>query len=98
MEIFKKSNNKKCNICGIDATSLCLECTNYYCDACFKYVHDKEINNQHKKEKIDYFVPIDTRCPEHPKNLLNLFCIDEKGKYFYYYYFFYRTLLYSMPF
>ena len=32
-------------------------------------------------EKIDYFVPIDTWCPEHNKNPINLFCLDEKGKF-----------------
>ena len=36
-------------------------------------------NKNHKKEKIDYFLPIDTRCPEHPKVPLDLFCINEKG-------------------
>ena len=79
---MKKNNNnfKKCEICKIEATSLCLECSNYYCDACSKYVHDKKENNVHKIQKIDYFVPWDTKCPEHPKVPINLFCIDENGK------------------
>ncbi len=33
-----------------------------------------------KKKKIDYFAPIDTKCPENEKVPINLFCIDEKGK------------------
>ena len=50
---------------------------------------------QHKKEKIDYFVPIDTRCPEHDGNNINLFCIDEKGNNIIYNNFniLYRTML-----
>ncbi len=75
-------NIKKCEICGNEATSLCFSCTNYYCEACYKYVHDKKINSQHKKEKIDYFVPFDIKCPDHPKVPINLFCIDENGKYY----------------
>ena len=80
----KQKNFKYCDICESQATLLCLEClTNYYCDSCYKFVHDKKAKNNHKKEKIDYFVPIDTRCPEHPKVPLNLFCIDEKGNFIY---------------
>ena len=74
MEI--KNIIKKSEICGIEATSLCLKCISYYCDPCFKYIHEKQINNQHKKEKIDYYAPIDTKCPEHPKIPITLFCID----------------------
>jgi len=78
MELNQK-NFKQCEICEIEATNLCLECSNYYCDACYKYVHDKKAKKNHKKEKIDFFAPIDTKCIEHPKILMNLFCIDEKG-------------------
>ena len=76
----KKKNFKLCDICESQATLLCLEClTNYYCDSCYKMIHDKKVKNNHKPEKIDYFVPIDTKCPEHPNVPLNLFCLDEKG-------------------
>ena len=76
----EKSNQKKeCEICNSYATSLCFECNNYYCDSCFKLVHDKQINSSHKKELIDPFVPIDLKCPEHPKYPMDFFCIDEKG-------------------
>ena len=77
-----KSKNKQlkyCEICNINATCLCLECTSYFCEQCFKYVHEKESNQKHKKENIDLFIPIDTKCPEHPKIPMNLFCVDEKG-------------------
>ena len=55
----------------------------------------KKKNTNHKKEKIDYFVPIDTRCPEHEGNRINLFCIDEKGKNIYIFLIFinYRIML-----
>ena len=78
MEI-KQANLKKCEICETEATSLCYKCKSYYCDSCYKLIHDKKPKNDHKKEKIDYFVPIDIKCPDHPDNIINLFCIDEKG-------------------
>ena len=79
MEINQK-NYKQCDMCKVkEAKSLCPQCFCYYCDNCFKCVHDEKENSDHKKEKIDYFVPIDTHCPEHKRNPLNLFCLDEKG-------------------
>ena len=79
MEINQK-NFKECDICkDAEATSLSPQCFSYYCDKCFKCVHEDTKNNQYKKEKIDYNVPIDTRCPYHEENNINLFCIDEKG-------------------
>ena len=50
----------------------------YFCEWCFKFVHEKSCND-HKKEEIDYLVPIDLKCPEHPKNIINLFCVEERG-------------------
>ena len=76
-------NIKLCDICEMTATILCLNCSNYYCDSCFKFVHDKKAKSQHKKENIDAFVPIDIKCPEHPNNPMNLFCVDEKGKIYF---------------
>ena len=59
---------------------ICLECIcSYYCDNCYKLIHKIKINNNHKKENVDYFVPIETRCSEHQDVPLNLFCLDEKG-------------------
>ena len=72
---------KECDICGETATSLCFQCTQYFCENCFKFIHNKKKNSQHQKEIIDPFIPIELRCPEHPGNLLNLFCMDENGKY-----------------
>ena len=73
MEVNKK-NSKQCEVCkDEEATTLCLESSIYFCEACFKFVHDKEKNRNHKKEKIDLFVPIDTTCPEHKGILMNLF-------------------------
>ena len=76
-----KSGIKYCDICGSNATSLCYECLQYFCDSCYKLIHDKPKNSEHKKELIDPFVPIDLKCPDHPKNALSLFCQDEKSNY-----------------
>ena len=75
-----QNKDKSCEICGLIATNLCLDCLSYYCDSCYKFIHDKQINSQHVIEKIDYFVPIDTKCLIHPKYPLELFCVEEKGK------------------
>ena len=79
MEEMQKSQ-KLCDICKSKATILCLECIcNYYCDNCYKLIHSIKINSNHKKEDVNCYIPIETRCPEHPKVELNLFCLDEKG-------------------
>ena len=74
-----QSDIKKCEICKEYATNICLQCMTYYCDNCSKYVHDKKENNNHKKEKIDLYVPIDTKCSIHKKYPIDYFCLDEKG-------------------
>ena len=71
---------KKCDFCGEDASSLCIKCMSYFCDSCFTIAHKREEKKSHQKEKIDYFCPIDTKCPTHKTHPLDLFCIDEKGK------------------
>ena len=76
-----EKNYKLCEICKSDATSLCLQCISYFCDGCYKFIHDKKENSSHKKEKIDYYVPIDTKCRDHNKVPINLFCLDDKGNY-----------------
>ena len=76
----EKLLNKICEICKSSATCLCFQCNFYLCESCFKTIHDKKANSEHKKEKIDPFVPIDIKCPEHPQHLMYLFCSDEKGK------------------
>ena len=70
---------KKCYICESYADNLCFECVNYYCDACYKLVHEKKKGSNHKKEQIDPYVPIDIKCSLHPKNPISLFCLEEKG-------------------
>ena len=68
----------KCHICGEDAESICLTCNSYYCESCFKFVHEKKKNVGHKKEIIDLYVPIMTKCPVHTDVPLNLFCLNDK--------------------
>ena len=76
----KQKNFKQCDMCKfVEATSFCPQCFCYYCDGCCKQVHSVKGNKEHNKEAIDYNVPIDTRCPDHSGNNINLFCIDEKG-------------------
>ncbi len=78
---MEKTDNliKKCGICESNATCLCLDCLNYFCEICYKFIHEKK-KSDHKKEKIDPYVPIDIKCPEHKNGILDLFCIEEKGK------------------
>ena len=68
----------KCHICGEDAESICLTCNSYYCESCFKFVHEKKKNVGHKKEIIDLYIPIMTKCPVHTDVPLNLFCLNDK--------------------
>ena len=75
----KQKNYKYCEICGIEATSLCMKCYSYFCDSCYEFVHNKKKNNNHNKETVDYFVPMDVKCPDHEGSRINLFCVDEKG-------------------
>ena len=75
----EKTSTKLCEMCGEKATCLCFKCVMYFCDSCYKIVHNLKISSQHKKEKLDYFVPMDIKCPEHPNDRINLFCVDENG-------------------
>ena len=76
---MEKNFLKKCSICENDSYYICFECFNYYCESCYKLIHDKK-KVIHKKEKIDPFVPIEIKCPQHPRCIMDLFCLDEKGK------------------
>ena len=71
---------KKCEFCKKDATCLCFQCFSYFCESCFKLGHSNEEFQTHKKDKYDYFVPIDLKCPEHKLYPMGLFCVNEKGK------------------
>ena len=75
----KKNQIKECGICKGNATCLCFKCVNYFCEICYKFIHEKKININHIKENIDPFIPIDIRCPDHPEYPMHLFCINEKG-------------------
>ena len=78
---MENENNiiKKCNICRSEAKCLCFECNEYFCENCYKLIHELKKDPKHKKENIDLFIPIDLKCPEHPKDRINLFCLDDKG-------------------
>ena len=78
----KNSIIKQCEMCGENATNICFKCIMYLCDSCDKAIHNMKLSKQHKKEKIDFFVPIDLRCPQHKLSPMNLFCANEKGNYF----------------
>ena len=79
---MENENNiiKKCDICRSEAKCLCFECNEYFCENCYKLIHELKKDPKHKKENIDLFIPIDLKCPEHPKDRINLFCLDDKGK------------------
>ncbi len=82
MEVQKSV--KLCEMCKVrEAINLCFDCNSYFCELCYKFVHDLKQNSNHKKEKIDLFIPIDTKCPEHEGSPMNLFCIDDKGNIYY---------------
>ena len=70
---------KKCETCKIEAICICYECMSYFCDACFKLTHEDEEYKSHKKDKIDYYIPIDTKCQEHKLHPMVLFCVNEKS-------------------
>lgn len=78
----KESSNffKECEICKSNANCLCFECNSYFCEDCHKFIHSKQVNSSHKKEEIDPYIPIEIKCPNHPKDRMNLFCLNEKGK------------------
>ena len=45
---------KNCEFCGTNATSLCFECLEYYCESCSKLIHEKQLKSQHKKEILNF--------------------------------------------
>ena len=80
---MEKNNSfiKKCDICKEDAIYICFSCKQYFCESCYKFIHNKPINSNHKKENIDLYIPLELKCQEHPDNPLNLFCLNETGNY-----------------
>ena len=71
---------KSCEYCGETSTCFCFECKELFCDSCFKCIHEKKLKSKHKKEIIDPYIPIELKCPDHPSNSNNIFCVEEKGK------------------
>lgn len=80
MDKEKSKNFKDCEICKSDASCICYECQSYFCEKCYKVIHEGENVLQHKKEKVDIFIPIILKCPEHSKEKISLFCLEEKSK------------------
>ena len=74
----KPKQIKSCDFCGVNASSICFKCNNYFCDNCFKIIHDLKKSEVHKKEELDFFIPIELKCHKHFPNLNNLFCLNEK--------------------
>ena len=81
MDIEKSKNIRECEMCDSNATCLCFECNNYFCENCYKLIHNLKKNISHKKEVLDSFVPIDLKCQNHPKDRMSLFCLNDKGKF-----------------
>ena len=80
---MEKGSNKNCEMCELNATCLCFECNFYFCDKCYKLVHDLRKNNQeHKKELINPFISFDLKCRIHKDQKNSLFCLNDKGKFF----------------
>ena len=79
--IEEEKREKKCELCKENATNICFNCSFYLCDSWSKFLHGKKENLEHKIEKIDPFISLDIKCPEHPNVPMNLFCTDEKGKF-----------------
>ena len=71
--------NKICEVCGEAANVLCMECKKYLCIECDTFLHGKERNKTHTREKISKNLPVDTKCPEHTKHPLEYFCEDDYG-------------------
>ena len=74
----------ECEFCNSKATCLCINCNNYFCENCYKIIHDLKKNISHKKENIVPFIPIELKCPNHPQDRMNMFCLNDKGKHIYY--------------
>jgi len=87
-------------ICKDQANRICFDYQFYLCDSCFKFIHEKNSNSLHKKEEINPFNPMEIKCPEHPKNQINLFCISEKSKniFFNFNLHIYRTFMLTLLF
>ena len=73
---------KKCDFCMSEASLICFQCKKYYCDKCFKIIHDIKKDMSHEETKINPYLSIDFFCPEHKEYPLELFCLNDKGKFY----------------
>jgi len=48
-----QKNIKKCEMYKVrESITLCFDCYNYFCEICFKCIHDIKENSNHKIEKM----------------------------------------------
>ena len=80
---MEKNKTHNCFICELNSSCLCFKCQNYYCEKCFKLVHDYKKNGEHKKELIDSFIFFDLKCTFHKDQINSLVCVEDKSKSFY---------------
>ena len=40
----QKKDEKKCDICKNNATTICYDCSFYLCNSCFEFIHQKNRN------------------------------------------------------
>lgn len=72
---------KKCDSCISESFWICFQCKKYYCDKCYKIIHDLKSDNPHEKTKINPYLSIDFFCPNHQEYPLELFCFNDKGNF-----------------
>ncbi len=87
---------KYCEICKEEASTICFNCINYFCNSCSNFIHSKKINKAHIRDKIDIYKLFDIKCKIHPNKSLEFFCIDENSNYIYINFFSFRIVLSNM--
>ena len=70
---------KLCISCEEDATIVCFDCKNYYCESCFSFFHKKAKNKNHKRAEISSVLPIEINCLKHQGYQIISFCLTDKG-------------------
>ena len=74
------AEQKECSRCEENATFVCFDCKDYYCENCFNLMHQKAKNKFHKKEEISPFLSIELKCLRHERYQITSFCLTDKGK------------------
>jgi len=72
---------KKCNLCNSDSFWICFQCKKYYCDKCWKIIHEIKKEKAHEKTKINPYLSLDFFCSNHQEYPLELFCLNDKGNF-----------------